>query len=143
MEPNITTITHPPSRSVVQESELAENISDPEALPDYNHPQTILPDHPVETTLPDYSDHPSSSAPTAEYAAVSETDAAGTGGREPAATGSAARRSRSSSWSTIDSAEAAAPGTRAAEAAAGGGTRSIQNEFEVPPSYDAAMKGEV
>ena len=133
MEPNITTITHPPSRSVAQESELAENISDPEALPDYNHPETILPDHPVETTLPDYSDHPSSSAPTAEYVAVSETEAAGTGGREPAATGSAATRSRSSSWSTIDSAEAAAEG----------GTRSIQNEFEVPPSYDAAMKGEV
>ena len=159
----ITTINHPPSRPV-QESGPAGNISsahqtDPEAALDNfvrcinGQPQTILPDQPVETCLPDYSDHPSAaSAPSAEYATVSETEAAaaaagdreavaaGTGGRDAAgasaeageASGTAARSSRSNNWSTIDS---------AGEEAAGG--RSIQNELEVPPSYDAAMRGEV
>ena len=154
---------NPPSRPV-QESGPAGNISsahqtDPEAALDNfvrcinGQPQTILPDQPVETCLPDYSDHPSAaSAPSAEYATVSETEAAaaaagdreavaaGTGGRDAAgasaeageASGTAARSSRSNNWSTIDS---------AGEEAAGG--RSIQNELEVPPSYDAAMRGEV
>ena len=160
----ITTINHPPSRPV-QESGPAGNISsahqtdpeDPEAALDNfvqcinGQPQTILPDQPVETSLPDYSDHPSASAPSAEYATVSETEAAaaagdreavaaGTGGREAAgasaeaAAAAAAGSSRSNNWSTINS---------AAEEAPAGGARSIQNELEVPPSYDAAMRGEV
>ena len=160
----ITTINHPPSRPV-QESGPAGNISsahqtdpeDPEAALDNfvrcinGQPQTILPDQPVETCLPDYSDHPSAaSAPSAEYATVSETEAAaaaagdreavaaGTGGREAAGASAGAGEAagtaaRSNNWSTIDS---------AAEEAAGG-ARSIQNELEVPPSYDAAMRGEV
>ena len=89
--PKITTVTHSLSRSVVQESEPAENISDPEALPDYPaHPQTILPAQPVENSHPDYSDHPSPSVTSAEYATVSETEAAATGGGREAAPRTAA-----------------------------------------------------
>ena len=159
----ITTINHPPSRPV-QESGPAGNISsahqtDPEAALDNfvrcinGQPQTILPDQPVETCLPDYSDHLSAaSAPSAKYATVSETEAAaaaaagdreavaaGTGGRDAAGASAGAGEAagtaaRSNNWSTIDS---------AGEEAAAAGGRSIQNELEVPPSYDAAMRGEV
>ena len=68
-----------------------------------------------------------------------EAVAAGTGGRDAAGASAGAGEAaagtaaRSNNWSTIDS---------AGEEAAGGG-RSIQNELEVPPSYDAAMRGEV
>lgn len=102
-----------------EDSSPAAQQPDPEALPDYpdhcptSHSyypdQTILPDYPDHnTTLPDYTDTISPSAPPAEFA-------------------------------TILAAEEAA----SAEAAASAATRLDQNGYEAPPSYDAAMRGEI
>ena len=129
-------------RGLDQESEPADNNpavrqTDPEALPDYpDHPpatlpdypyQTILPDHPDQTGLPDYTDHPSPSAPPAEFA-----------------TGSAAEIAAEEARAAADAREAAAAAAAlaAAEAAVAAAAKSGENEFEAPPSYDAAMRGE-
>jgi len=129
-------------RGLDQESEPANNNpavrqTDPEALPDYpDHPpatlpdypyQTILPDHPDQTGLPDYTDHPSPSAPPAEFA-----------------TGSAAEIAAEEARAAADAREAAAAAAAlaAAEAAVAAAAKSGENEFEAPPSYDAAMRGE-
>ena len=116
-------------RGLDQESEPANNNpavrqTDPEALPDYpDHPpatlpdypyQTMLPDHP-QTALPDYTDHPSPSAPPAEFVTASAAKIA------------------------AEEARAAADAREAAEAAA---ARPGETEFEAPPSYDAAMRGD-
>jgi len=132
--------------------------TDPEALPDYpDHPQTtlsgypdhpilpydpehttlpdypdqsdhpILPYHPEQTTLPDYTDNLSPSAPPAEFATVSAAEIAA----EEAAAAADAR----------EAAEAAAA-LAAAEAAVAAAARSGGNEYEAPPSYDAAMRDE-
>jgi len=117
------------NRGNIQESEPVPNNSpvhhtDPEALPDYpDHPpttlpdypyQTMLPDHP-QTALPDYTDHPSPSAPPAEFVTASAAKIA------------------------AEEARAAADAREAAEAAA---ARPGETEFEAPPSYDAAMRGD-
>jgi len=130
-------------RGGVQESVPVGNNSavhqtDPEALPDYDdqplttlpeypsHP--ILPYHPEQTTLPDYSDSLLPSAPPAEFATVSAAEIAA----EEAAAAADAR----------EAAEAAAA-LAAAEAAVAAAARAGQNEYEAPPSYDAAMRDEV
>jgi len=121
---------------IVNNSTVPE--TDPEALPDYpDHPQTTLPDYPSQpilpynpeqTTLPDYSDSLLPSAPPAEFATVSAAEIAA----EEAAAAADAR----------EAAEAAAA-LAAAEAAVAAAARSGQNEYEAPPSYDAAMRDEV
>ena len=106
---------HPLYRRVVpaEDSSPPAQQPDPEALPDYpDHcptahsyypDQSILPDYSDHTTLPDYTDTISPSAPPAEFA-------------------------------TILAAE---------EAASSAATRLDQNGYEAPPSYDAAMRGEI
>ena len=118
------------------ENNSAVHQTDPEALPDYDdqplttlpeypsHP--ILPYHPEQTTLPDYSDNLSPSVPPAEFATVSAA--------EMAAEAAAAADAR-------EAAEAAAA-LAAAEAAVAAAARSGGNEYEAPPSYDAAMRDE-
>jgi len=94
-------------------------------LPDYpDHP--FVPYHPEQTTLPDYSDNLLPSAPPAEFATVSAA--------EMAAEAAAAADAR-------EAAEAAAA-LAAAEAAVAAAARSGGNEYEAPPSYDAAMRDE-
>jgi len=128
-----------PSRGSVQDSEPVANNpavheTDPEALPDYpDHPpttlpdypyQTILPDQPDQTALPDYTDHPSPSAPPAEFVSTSAAEEA---------------RAAADAREAADAAAALAAAEAGVAAAA---ARPSENEFEAPPSYDAAMKGE-
>ena len=113
--------------------------TDPEALPDYPHhsgfpsqpilpynldqttlpdypAQTILPDHLDQTILPDYTDNLSPSAPPAEFVTTSAEAA--------------------------DAREAAGFAAAEGSGSEGSGAGSGENEYEAPPSYDAAMRGE-
>ena len=91
-------------------------------MPDYpDHPPTTLLDHPDQTALPDYTDHPSPSAPPAEFV-----------------TASAAKIAAEEARAAADAREAA----DAAEATVAAAARPGESEFEAPPSYDAAMRGE-